>query len=223
MLSKELLLIQQPPLPLSILEHLVIVSQTLFRLTLQAMLDPPSSVDSTLVNIVSKKKEVVHKIFNLFSSSVCGCSRKPMCYSHICVWHIYWVPSIRHQSSSVPMWSWSSRSTRLLAVSYRFEWDNCEFWLSYDFNKCFRHKYAYFYFPDHFSNLNFFSATHLSSQRYNICFRRDDGYCAVCFYPKITTGTQASFGLGVSEAEMAAQSEADGNCDQDFISVMPRF
>ena len=48
-------------------------------------------------------------------------------------------------------------------------------------------------------NLPFIStnlATHLANQFYNICFRRASTYCALCFWPKITSGTQQSFGLG---------------------------
>ena len=45
--------------------------------------------------------------------------------------------------------------------------------------------------------------THLANQHYVACWRRESGYCAVCFYPKVTittvagnvAATQSSFGL----------------------------
>ena len=32
-------------------------------------------------------------------------------------------------------------------------------------------------------------ATHLSDQNYEICFRRESGYCAICFTPSIQSST----------------------------------
>ena len=48
-----------------------------------------------------------------------------------------------------------------------------------------------------------FTVTHLANQHYATCWRRESGYCAVCYYPKVTIGTvagnvaatQSSFGL----------------------------
>ena len=44
-----------------------------------------------------------------------------------------------------------------------------------------------------YTKLTFISllATHLSSQRYSICFRRASGMCGVCFIPSITIATTA--------------------------------
>ena len=54
-----------------------------------------------------------------------------------------------------------------------------------------------------FKKLDSFTVTHLANQHYATCWRRESGYCAVCYYPKVTIGTvagnaaatQSSFGL----------------------------
>jgi len=63
------------------------------------------------------------------------------------------------------------------------------------------------------------TTTHLANQFYNICFRRASKYCALCFWPKITSGTQQSFGLGISPSASISQSRISGTCDEDFISI----
>jgi len=69
------------------------------------------------------------------------------------------------------------------------------------------------------------TTTHLANQYYNICFRRASKYCALCFWPAITTGTQQSFGLSVSAgggsgtSATIAHSQISGNCDEDFIAI----
>lgn len=66
---------------------------------------------------------------------------------------------------------------------------------------------------------------HLSDQDYNICFRREEGYCAVCFDPAITTAP-GSFGVSSSKDGAAGQSANEISCDTlaatvyaDYISV----
>ena len=45
------------------------------------------------------------------------------------------------------------------------------------------------------------SYTHLSKQKYDICFRRAKGYCLICYYPVVGAGTavtaQSTYGLGL--------------------------
>ena len=47
--------------------------------------------------------------------------------------------------------------------------------------------------------VDFAAVTHLSSQNYQVCFRRNFGNCYICYSPVIEAGTaaiaQASFGL----------------------------
>ena len=51
--------------------------------------------------------------------------------------------------------------------------------------------------------LDLFTVTHLANQHYATCWRRESGYCAVCYYPKVAIGTvagnaaatQSSFGV----------------------------
>jgi len=59
------------------------------------------------------------------------------------------------------------------------------------------------------------SQTHLSSQYYDICFRRQRGYCSICFSPQIT-GTAAtaagSFGLSASSDGPAQKGAVGTQC-----------
>merc|ERR1711971_549557 len=50
--------------------------------------------------------------------------------------------------------------------------------------------------------------THLSMQEYDICFRREEGYCKLCF----STPTTTSFGMGYSKAAAAPQAAVDADC-----------
>ncbi len=71
---------------------------------------------------------------------------------------------------------------------------------------------------------NIFSATHLSNQNYDICFRRESGYCAICFIPSITFGAAAAtaatisaFGLSNQAADVKA--ETGTACISDYLIV----
>jgi len=71
------------------------------------------------------------------------------------------------------------------------------------------------------------TTTHLSSQNYNICFRRATGRCGICFVPAVTiiiaanndAITQTSFGLGKSSNAAAANSLAEAKCHTDFLVI----
>jgi len=78
------------------------------------------------------------------------------------------------------------------------------------------------------------ATTHLSSQNYNICFRRESGRCGICFIPAVTIKTipdntaltQTSFGLSSSglgavpmQDPAITKSLAEGWCDTDFIVI----
>lgn len=65
------------------------------------------------------------------------------------------------------------------------------------------------------------SYAHLSSQHYDICFRRAKGYCSLCLYPTINTATPASFGLSVAGASTNLAT-TDTNCGVDYL-VIPTF
>lgn len=70
------------------------------------------------------------------------------------------------------------------------------------------------------------AATHLSSQNYQVCFRRQSSYCYICYTPVIE-GTvlvetkQGSFGLSVSAgtAATAAGSTVDQYCNNDRLTI----
>merc|ERR1712038_72386 len=65
------------------------------------------------------------------------------------------------------------------------------------------------------------AATHLSSQKYDICIRRASGYCYIC-YSTWTAGTaviaQGSFGLNISPS-IASQSAINTSCTSDYLSI----
>lgn len=69
------------------------------------------------------------------------------------------------------------------------------------------------------------TATHLSSQSYSICIRRNSGYCNICYSPVTEpTGTatgQASFGLGLSQSGTIADavSALNTDCDGDYLEI----
>ncbi|XP_023337446.1 uncharacterized protein LOC111708343 [Eurytemora carolleeae] len=78
------------------------------------------------------------------------------------------------------------------------------------------------------------SHTHLASQYYDICFRRERGYCSLCFTPHITSATAAtytSFGVSASGTAASSQSALSSLCgmsaaattaegNQDYIEVI---
>lgn len=71
------------------------------------------------------------------------------------------------------------------------------------------------------------SATHLSNQHYDICFRRNSMKCAICYWPSITaadfsttaTSTQNSFGLSNSNADDTTTQQMNQNCNTDYVVV----
>jgi len=70
------------------------------------------------------------------------------------------------------------------------------------------------------------TVTHLSDQKYTICFRREAGYCAICYTPSIQQGAiaaspidgQDSFGLSVATTA-AIDAATDSNCAADYLYV----
>ena len=57
------------------------------------------------------------------------------------------------------------------------------------------------------------SQTHLSNQYYDICIRRDRGYCSVCYSPYITSTTiQSSYGIGASSVDPAQTATVGSAC-----------
>ncbi len=72
------------------------------------------------------------------------------------------------------------------------------------------------------------TATHLSSQCYSICFRREASYCAICFTTAITNTVGAntadtenamtSFGLSLA-ATATAMSDQQAACTGDYLIV----
>ena len=78
-----------------------------------------------------------------------------------------------------------------------------------------------------------FTVTHLSSQCYSMCFRREAGFCALCLTTAITpivgdiapqaNNAQTSFGLSITATgvTVAKQNQADG-CISDYL-IVPNF
>ena len=57
------------------------------------------------------------------------------------------------------------------------------------------------------------ATTHLSNQKYDVCFRRMRGFCSICFSPVIHSATaQPSYGLGGSSADPVAMGGLDSQC-----------
>lgn len=62
----------------------------------------------------------------------------------------------------------------------------------------------------------FATTTHLANQNYDICFRREEGYCRQCYSPKFAT----SFGVGLTATD--AMSGAGKSCyspNTDYIEI----
>ena len=62
------------------------------------------------------------------------------------------------------------------------------------------------------------SSTHLQNQNYNICVRREKGYCYICWAEWYTAATMGSFGLSLSDAA-ASKSQSGSRCTSDFITI----
>jgi hypothetical protein len=70
------------------------------------------------------------------------------------------------------------------------------------------------------------TTTHLSSQRYSMCFRQEQGFCSICFTtsttitPALTTpAIQSSFGLSVSPLAALAEAGVDQSCTSDYLLI----
>lgn len=68
------------------------------------------------------------------------------------------------------------------------------------------------------------AVSHLKNQYYEICFRREAGYCYICYNPIRTPTTanadQISYGLGLSPAAAIGQSQIGSSCTTDYITVI---
>lgn len=71
------------------------------------------------------------------------------------------------------------------------------------------------------------TVTHLSSQDYSACIRREATRTHICYIPCTTvtmatagTGMQSSFGLSVSDVAGIAAAAVDTECSTDFIEVV---
>merc|ERR1711881_326228 len=72
------------------------------------------------------------------------------------------------------------------------------------------------------------SVTHLSSQNYQVCIRRESSYCYICYTPVNRGATptdlvtdQGSFGLSIyaETASPAAKSSVDQYCNADRLTI----
>ena len=64
------------------------------------------------------------------------------------------------------------------------------------------------------------------SQYYDICFRRERGYCSICFTPYITSTTAAtytSFGVSASADAAASQSAVSTLCGSKYLARNTNF
>jgi len=63
------------------------------------------------------------------------------------------------------------------------------------------------------------ATTHLSNQRYEICFRREAGYCYMCYFPwAVVDAKPQSFGLNSNQA-MAEKNGFGSYCTDDYILI----
>ncbi len=67
------------------------------------------------------------------------------------------------------------------------------------------------------------ATTHLQDQAYENCFRREKGYCHICFYPTLT-GTPAaivgnSFSLSLNNDAAILKATTGTACATDYIAV----
>lgn len=78
------------------------------------------------------------------------------------------------------------------------------------------------------------SHIHLGNQYYSICFRRESGYCAICFEPKIVgpaATVYSSFGVSNSAAATSLQARQGALCDavaateiqMDYVEIQNSF
>ena len=60
------------------------------------------------------------------------------------------------------------------------------------------------------------STTHLQNQVYQICIRRESGYCYICYSPWDSDG---SFGVSVSPTAAIAKGAVSTSCIDDYIVI----
>jgi len=58
--------------------------------------------------------------------------------------------------------------------------------------------------------------THLSNQNYDVCVRREKGYCYGCWG---VWGTGAQFGLSISDNAAAAKGTVGTSCIEDYVTI----
>lgn len=64
------------------------------------------------------------------------------------------------------------------------------------------------------------ATTHLSNQHYAACFRREKGYCSICYIPSISIAVETSFGLSTADADNAmGKAVTDSYCSTDYLVI----
>jgi len=67
--------------------------------------------------------------------------------------------------------------------------------------------------------------THLQNQLYDICIRRESGFCYICYNPSIISAaaiaeaTQISYGVGLSVDDGTAESQIGSMCSTDWLDI----
>ena len=67
------------------------------------------------------------------------------------------------------------------------------------------------------------STTHLQNQNYQICIRRESGYCYICYAPWNSIQGGESFGLSINAADDMDHSVTNTYCITDYITVSILF
>ncbi|TRY61361.1 hypothetical protein TCAL_01497 [Tigriopus californicus] len=66
------------------------------------------------------------------------------------------------------------------------------------------------------------AATHLSNQCYTMCFRSEEGKCAICYQAVDVVG-QGSFGLSKTVEAIVVSGENNNDCFMDYLMVRNRI
>jgi len=67
--------------------------------------------------------------------------------------------------------------------------------------------------------------THLSNQDYNICVRRENGYCYICYIQAVAPAiadsitAQNTFGLSISSAAGSSKAIQGTSCTTDYVTI----
>ena len=64
------------------------------------------------------------------------------------------------------------------------------------------------------------STTHLQNQNYNVCVRREKGYCYICW---AEWDTDDSFGLSLSDTAAIAKAGSGTDCTLDYVTVSLKY